>query len=528
MSTEPLLIHPPPYLYEGTDPFGHIGNIVPIGLLAIAEYLQARGWEPLLLRLPVVAAIRARALGRGLTSVDWDALLRFALERYPARVIAIQCHWTQYAAGAVEVAERIRRLDPSRFLVLGGVHAASLAHALIRECPAIDAVIIGEGEAPLDRLLEAHAGVCLPESSECRPARLGPIPGVVLRAPGANSPYEILDAGETDWLPRGDLAPLRFDRSLLEPSGGAQFVGVPIVRGLCPKPCTYCELNNRALFGRKQMVLDDTLDQQIALAGAAGVPLYLPENFIGARPLARLISRLSAVEINAPIYVDCHPDMLSDEAIDAMGALVARGVTLRVWVGLESGSAPVRQRAGRVYDAARVFAAVDRMLGFGLRPVGSFLVGLPDEGPDELRETRGWIERWNERGLIADVFPALAFPGTALHREPERFGLTLNTRKARDYERLSHGWFAPLSRGPLTHENGRLDGDAVVTHLLALRLEQRVRLDLAIGQEALAFMGHRAAPWSRGDWEAALSSLDPFWPAGVPRPAPPEPETARV
>ncbi|MBK8230304.1 MAG: B12-binding domain-containing radical SAM protein [Candidatus Eisenbacteria bacterium] len=522
MSTEPLLIHPPPYLYEGSDPFGHIGNIVPIGLLAIAEYLEGRGWEPLLLRLPVVAAIRARARGGVLTSADWDAVLRLALERYPARVIAIQCHWTQYAAGAVEVAERIRRLDPARFLVLGGVHAASLAHALLRECPAIDAVIVGEGETPLDRLLEAHAAACLPESSECRPARLGPIPGVVLRAPGANSAYEILEAGETDWLPREELAPLRFDRSLLEPPLGAQFVGVPIVRGFCPKPCTYCELNNRTLFGRKQTVLDETLDQQLALAGAAGVPLYLPENFIGARPLARLIARLGAAEVKAPIYVDCHPDMLSEAAVDALGALAATGAKLRIWVGLESGSARVRQRAGRVYDAERVFAATDRMLALGLRPVGSFLVGLPDEGPEELRETHDWIERWNARGLIADVFPALAFPGTALHREPDRFGLTLTMQGARDYERLSLGWFAPLSTRPLTHRNGRLDLDQVVRQLLALRLEQRTRLGLPIGQEALSFMGHRAASWSSAGWESALAALDPFWPVGVPRPARPE------
>ena len=522
MSTEPLLIHPPPYLYEGRDPFGHVGDIVPVGLLAIAEYLSRRGWEPKLLRLPVIARMRAQSRGGMLSLDDWDAILRIALERHPARVVGIQCHWTHYAEGALDVAERIRRLDPSRFIVLGGVHAAALGRRLLAECPALDGVVMGEGEIPMDRLLEAHYAVCLPESSGSSETCCSPMPGVLCREPHRDGRCEIAEPARTQVLDKGGVPPLRFDLSLLEPAHGAVFVGVPVVRGLCPKPCTYCELNNRELFSRKQTLLDDSLEEQIGYASAAKVPLYLPENFIGGKPFARLVRRIKDLPNTGPIYVDCHPDMLTDDAVDALGELASTGAPLRLWLGLESGSHAVRERAGRVYDSDRVFHLRDRLLASGIRPIASFLVGLPGEGAQELDETRAWIERWNEAGLIADVFPALTFPGTELFRNPQNFGLKLRMEGPRDFARLSRGWFAPLSTEPLTHDNGRLSADEVVASVLHLRLEQRQRLNAPIGQDSLSLMGHRAAPWSRPRWNSALEGLAPHWPRAIPMPSVPD------
>ncbi|MFN8546874.1 MAG: cobalamin-dependent protein [Candidatus Eisenbacteria bacterium] len=519
MSTEPLLIHPPPYLYSGRDPFGHVGDVVPIGLLAIAEYLQDRGWQPVLLRLPVIGRLRAQSRGGTLLEEDWDAILRVALERHPARVIGIQCHWTHYAEGATDVAARIRALDPTRFILLGGVHAASLGRRLLEECAALDAVVLGEGELPMERLLESFRAIDPSTRGSLRSSPLDAIPSLLTREEARAAASTSIARSVPALLAKEEIPPLRFDLSLLEPAHGAVFVGVPVVRGLCPKPCTYCELNNRALFPRKQILLDDALEVQIAHAARARVPLYLPENFIGGRPLARLLRRLHGLSDSGPIYVDCHPDMLTDEAVDALGEVAASGTRLRLWLGLESGSPEVRRRAGRTYDATRVFALRDRLLAAGIRPVASFLVGLPGEGPDQLGETRAWIERWNERGLIADVFPALAFPGTSLFLRPEEHGITLRMVRARDFARLSRGWFAPLSTDPLTHTNGMLDESAVVRQVLALRLEQRQRLGAPLAQEVFTFMGHPAAPWNREQWMRAIESLEPHWPAGIDRPS---------
>jgi len=518
MPTEPLLIHPPPYLYSGRDPFAHVGDVVPIGLLSIAEYLRSRGWEPTLLRLPVIGRMRAQSRDGTLRDDDWDAILRVALERHPARVIGIQCHWTHYAEGALDVAGRIRALDPSRFVLLGGVHAASLGFRLLEECDALDAIVVGEGELPMDRLLQSLESLDPSEIAHRRLPR-AEIPGLLTRGESGATRGVAPSSADSALLPKEQVPPLRFDLSLLEPAHGAVFIGVPVVRGLCPKPCTYCELNNRELFPRKQALLDDALEEQISHAARAKVPLYLPENFIGARPFARLLRRLHGFRDAGPIYVDCHPDMLSDEAVDALGEVAASGTRLRLWLGLESGSREVRRRAGREYDETRIFALRDRLLQAGIRPTASFLVGLPGEGPNELLDTRGWIARWNESGLIADVFPALAFPGTSLFRNPERHGITLRMERARDFARLSRGWFAPLASDPLTHGNGQLDEAAVVAQVLSLRLEQRQRLGAPLAQEAFTFMGHPAAVWDRDQWVQAIASLEPYWPAGIERPS---------
>lgn len=496
-----LLLHPPPYLHEGRDPFGRISYIVPVGLHAVATHLDSRGFRVTLARLGVLAAQHPQPM----TSASWDTLLGSLLARRQAPLVAIQCHWSQYAEGARDVAERVRRLAPATRVVLGGVHAAALAEDLLREVPAVDAVIVGEGELPLEKLVRDWEGAAA-------------VPGVWRRGPSGEI---VAPPSSSELLPPAEVPLLEFDGRLLDPPEHPVHVGVPIVRGACPKPCSYCELNRRDLFPRKQTVLRDRLGAQLRLAARASVPVYLPENFIGARPLAELIEDLAAsIEgQSAPIYVDTHPDMLDDAVIDALGALAARA-PVRLWLGLESGSAAVRERAGRRYDAARVFHIRDRLLERGVRPQASFLVGLPGEGAAELAETGAWIERWNDAGLYADVFPALAFPGTSLHRDAAALGLTRSLEGARGLEILSRAWFAPIAPAAVTHENGRLSREDVVVAVLRFRLTQRKRLRLPLTSEALTLMGHRGAPWTRADWASALQAIDPHWPEELPK-APP-------
>lgn len=508
MSTEPLLIHPPPYLYNGRDPFGAVADIVPIGLYALAEYLAGAGFGPMLARLPFLGRVFSERQPEGLVEGDWARLLAVLLRRHPSRVVAIQCHWTQYAEGAAETARLVRRIDPDRVIVLGGVHAAALAEELLGIHEAIDAVVIGEGERPLEQILQSLAG-----RERARTLGTTPIPGVVHR-PSPNS-SEVVRGDSAELVPLSSLPPLRFDSRFLDPPEGARFVGAPIVRGLCPKPCSYCELNQRGLFGRKQAVLSETLEAQIECAAAAGVPLYLPENFIGARPLADVIRRLGQARARAPIYIDTHPDMLGEEALRALEALRGEGANVRLWLGLESGSESVRRKAGRRYDAARIFALRDRLLAIDVRPIGSFLIGLPGEGADEVADTRGWIERWNDAGLLADVFPALAFPGTRLRREARELGILLHAKTALSYHRLSRGWFAPLDPEALTHENGRLTRPDVLRTVLELRLAQRVRLGLPLTQGSLSLMGHEGAAWTDAAWGAAFEALEPYWPSDI-------------
>lgn len=56
-----------------------------------------------------------------------------------------------------EIAAQVRQAAPEAFIVVGGAHA-TLSQESLFQCPAVDAIVIGEGEYALPQLLDRLGG----------------------------------------------------------------------------------------------------------------------------------------------------------------------------------------------------------------------------------------------------------------------------------------------------------------------------------------------------------------------------------
>jgi radical SAM superfamily enzyme YgiQ (UPF0313 family) len=130
--------------------------VEPLGPICVAACLERDGHECR------VFDLRIDGEERGL-----DACRRFG-----ADVVGLQCNFTTERNRTVRLAERIKRVLPGAFLVVGG-HDASRDPEWFNQ-PAFDAIAVGDGEEVMPPMVDALA----------RGADLAKVPGLWIRANG--------------------------------------------------------------------------------------------------------------------------------------------------------------------------------------------------------------------------------------------------------------------------------------------------------------------------------------------------------
>lgn len=492
----PLLVHPPPYPVDDPGGWSAVSDLVPMGLLSLAEACRRAGFDPLVVQLLEAARIIASIERERWDEARWQALVRRLVEEQAPRAVGVQCHWSYQWAGARFVAEAVKTIDPSIHVTLGGVHAAALARPILESVPAVDSVVVGDGERSYPALLRTIA-----TSETAAP------PGVLRR--GRNGTIE--GDGKADPPHAEDIPLLTLDPSLLWPEGRGRTVGLPFLRGRCPKPCTFCALNSTTLYPSKQVALDGLLDRQLPIFLARRVPLYLPEHFSGPKPLEAFAAALERHGRATHVLVDVHPGMITERAALALAAIAARTDRLRVWLGVESGSDKVRRVAGRAISETEILEVFDRLRALGLTSLqSSVLVGLPGEAEEDVLASDRLIATLNERGILTNVLPVVAFPETEIYRNARALGLSLRMKKPEEFEALSRGWHAPIDAGALSHDTAALDASARIEATLKLRLRQRVRLGYRVTPELFRTMEHLPGLRVPGESEAMTARYEPL------------------
>ncbi len=119
-----------------------LGNLIPMGLLAIADYVESRGHA-------------ARALHLSAEELSNSS---FDLGDYVAhanpRIAAFSLHWHYQSARVIDEARKLKQRFPDLPILLGGYTAGLFADEILRGHPEIDYIIRGEGEVPTAKLIE--------------------------------------------------------------------------------------------------------------------------------------------------------------------------------------------------------------------------------------------------------------------------------------------------------------------------------------------------------------------------------------
>jgi anaerobic magnesium-protoporphyrin IX monomethyl ester cyclase len=373
----------------------------PYWIAAIAGYLRGKGFRTAVIDSnaenlsPEETAVRVKGTG---------ALLA-AVIVYGSQPSAS----TQNMTAAGKICRALK--STSAKVAAGGLHPTALPGRTLEELE-IDFVIEGEGPYTLERLLNV-----LREGSSDYSA----VPGLWYFSPEGikNNPPPPLIVNLDQELPTGawDLLPMGAYRAhnwhcFDDVEHRSPYAAIYTSLG-CPYNCVFCCIN--ALFGKPgiryrspKAVLDEigVLHEKYGVKNlkiADELFIFKEDHYM---PIVEgLIERKYPVNIWAYARVDTVHE-------ETLGRLKKAGIN---WLalGIESADPGVRESARKKMLAKDINSVVAAIQGAGIRVIGNFMFGLPDDTQRTMQETLKLAMELNCE--FVNFYCAMAYPGSRLY-----------------------------------------------------------------------------------------------------------------
>ncbi len=362
-----------------------------------------------------------RVIDSAAENLSVDAAFR-AIMRLDPDVVGISSTTCGIVA-AGELAASIKKTLPQVVVALGGPHVTAIPEETLREFPAIDVAVVGEGEVTFSELLRGlHAKREVPED----------LHGIGLRRNGVvqvNQRRPLIS--DMDELPLPAWSLLRSFPKAFRPSPGRvkryPCASVVLMRG-CPNTCLFCD---RSVFGNRCRAYSPARAVTILrdLVKNYGVKEILIEDdtfFVFKHWIEEFCQRLIAEKLD--ITWSCLGRV--DRITPALLKLLRRSGCWHISFGIESGDPNILSAMNKRVTLEQIEQAVRWSKDAGLVTKGFFIVGFPDETRESLDATRKLATSLSLDDI--SVMQMTPFPGTALFAVAEQMG-----RFDRDWTKMS-------------------------------------------------------------------------------------------
>lgn len=346
-------------------------------------------------------------------------------------------------------------------VILTGTHPSALPRQTLAECVAVDGVIQGEGPVTIWKLWQAIVKGGMPTDVRLPGywARMADDPKTLCMPP-AHKEDLIADLGRE--MPRGgliwgdmDLTRYRAHNwhTMTNPLGFSQgnrspYASIHTSLG-CPYNCAFCCIN--APFGKPSYRLwpAEQVVREIAylveVCGVTNIKIademfLLNDNHVQGI-CTGLISRGLGSKLNIWAYarVDTVQNM---ETVEMLRAAGIRWLAL----GIESASELVRDGQDKKFKYDDIASAVAGVQKMGVKVLGNFIFGLPDDTVGSMRETEAMAMSLNLDWI--NYYAAMAYPGSRLYDDASKQSGKLPARWG-DFSQHAYGSF-PLSNATLS------------------------------------------------------------------------------
>ena len=424
----------------------------PLGLAYLAGALSAAGVEVKILDLVVFPYS--------------PAMLRTLVESFRPQMAGLTTV-TMTFDNAMDVIKDIKDIDPKILTVMGGPHISFCARETLGYHPQLDVAVIGEGERTVLELCRAADNGGALEN----------VNGIVYRretdinSSPVRKPIENLDELPP---PARELLPLGRYRALNMP------ISMTTSRG-CPYKCIFCVgrkmVGTRVRYRSPGKVVDElqylhTLNfHQINIAD----DLFTANKNHCLAVCNEIIKR----DLKLSWTSFARVDTVSAAVLDAMKAAGCTAVSF----GIESANPQILKTIKKGITLDQVEAAVGMCKQAGITPYASFILGLPGETPDTIKETMDFGERLKDLGLAFGFHLLAPFPGTEVREHSDRYGIRI----------LSDDWSRYHANRAITETpevNYRVLDEIVIAwedeyNQLLADIKQRMQKNEASDQEAL-------------------------------------------
>jgi radical SAM superfamily enzyme YgiQ (UPF0313 family) len=309
---------------------------------------------------------------------------------------------------AAAIIEKVKEINPSIVTAMGGPHVTFDAENTLRSYPGIDLLVLGEGERTVAELVPViHNREAWHE-----------VKGIAFLEDGRfvrTEPRGLIRDLETIPLPARHLLPISRYQALGFP------VSIITSRG-CPYQCIFCQgrrmVGHKVRYRQPLSVVDEI--EEILSYGFTRInvadDLFL-SNKARARAICEEILRRD-LEVAWSAFVRVN---IMDA--DVM-RLMRRAGCDSVSFGIESGSPEMLKRIRKRITLDQGRRAVEICREVGLTPHASFMVGLPGESPETLRQTQEYAESLE---MIYGYHVLAPLPGTTVREEIDQYDLEILT-----------------------------------------------------------------------------------------------------
>jgi len=379
------LITPPYPLEEAPSP--------PLGICYVAAACEAAGAQ-------------VRIFDYIVSEYTPEKLCR-QLDEFMPDVVGATSVTLNFPAGA-DIIKTAKKHNPSLITVMGGPHVSFNAEDTLRCFPEIDAIVIGEAENTLMQWLPA---------AKDRSA-WHDINGLAFMD---NDAFVTTGAGEFIWnldslpLPSRHLLPLSKYKALGFP------ISIITSRG-CPNKCIFCL--GRKMVGFKVRYRDPVLvaDEIESIIDSGFERINIADDLFTAnkKRVKLLCEEILNRKLRFGWSAFARVDTVDEEILKIMKKAGCDAVSF----GIESGNPEMLKRVKKRITLDQARQAVRACKNVGMLAHASFMVGLPGETPETLKDTLNFARELDIEHGFHFLSP---FPGTTVREHLAEYDLEILT-----------------------------------------------------------------------------------------------------
>jgi radical SAM superfamily enzyme YgiQ (UPF0313 family) len=335
------------------------------------------------------------------------AILASHLAEFRPDVVGISSVTLNYYR-ALAIITEVKKFDSRIITLFGGPHVSFTATETLAECPAVDIVVIGEGEATCAELLPLIH----------QQDKWGEVAGIAFRSSGEiilTSPRPLIQDLDSLPLPARHLLPLSRYQALGFP------ISIITSRG-CPYNCIFC-VGRRMVGGKVRYRSVASIVDEIEDILSYGLDRinFADDLFVSRK--SRVLAVCAEIEKRNLRFAWSAFARVNTVDADILRAMKSAGCDA-VSFGVESGNQAILDRIGKGITPEMVRRAVNLCREAGILAHTSFMVGLPGETKETLAETEAFAR---SIGSLYGYHFLAPFPGTVIRQKSGELGLKILT-----------------------------------------------------------------------------------------------------
>lgn len=316
---------------------------------------------------------------------------------------------TQNMTISGRIAKAIKDISDIK-IAIGGLHPSALPKRTLEE-ENVDFVIEGEEQIPLKELIQ-----CLKSSND-----LSKVSGVWYKENNEilNNPKPPLIKDLDKYLPIAawDLLPMDkyrahnwhcFDNIKERKPYGAIYTSLG-----CPYKCTFCCIN--APFGgsgiryRTPELVVEEIELLNRKYGVKNLKIIDEMFVLDERHYMKIVDLIIDKNLDLNIWAYARVDTVKERTLKKLKKAGFNWLA----IGIESANAEVRDGASKKMRVKDIKAIVTKIQDAGIRVIGNYIFGLPDDTLESMQETLDMAKELNTE--FANFYCAMAYPGSQLY-----------------------------------------------------------------------------------------------------------------